>query len=434
MPNNSQSDETIPRPVSGCNDAWLKAAVACWIVLVVAASVKSIVEPRLHTVYTTFSGAARDWWSGHSLYVGREFFYSPSFAVAMSPLALLPDWLGGVVWTCLSCGLLFYALRVFYREVLPASAWPAAAEGQFLILVLIGTVRSVWSGQSNALLVAMVLLAAAAIVRGRWWRGALWLAAPIHIKLWPVVAAVLFAAQSPRKLVGRLILCVAGLGMLPFIVGTPAAVAERYASWYRCLAGRQTGGGRYPGYRDAWTIWEQIHPAVDARAYMMLQLSGGLAVLTWCIWQKRRGLPARQLATYTIAAWSVWQLLLGPGTERLTYNLIAPALAWAVLTCFYTPRKSARHQRLQHALVRPSFWQCAWITTAFTTTYLLGVGGVERILIKLAPAATALEPLGVLVFAAWLVQHAATAEPWSTEPATDLSSEPIPAPIHGRAA
>jgi len=401
-----------PRP-----ERWLRAAMIGWIVLATAASIKNVIEPEFHTVYTTFSHAARDWWAGNSLYVGREFFYSPSFAVLMTPFAIWPDWLGGVFWTWASCGALFYSLRVFYREVLPAMSWPHRAEGQFLLLVLIGTVRSVWSCQSNALLVAMVLLAAVEMVRGRWWRGALWLAVPIHIKVWPVVVGGLFAAQSPRRLAARLALCVAGFGMIPFLTQSPATVVGQYTGWYHCLADRQTGGGRYPGYRDAWTIWEQVHRPVDARSYLALQLAAGLAILGWCVWQRRRGLPLRQLAIYTIAAWSVWQLLFGPGTERLTYNLIAPALAWGVLTCAYSGR-----QRI-------------WITTAYLTTFILGVGGVERFLMRWCPATTALEPVGVLIFATWLVWHAARTNPWPSERLEQAPLTETPHSIrHGRAA
>src|SRR5579871_867311 len=77
---------------------WLRIAIAGWIVLAVGAGVKSIIEPELHTVYTAFSHAARDWWSGHSLYQDRAYYYSPTFAVLMTPFAVFPDWLGGVLW------------------------------------------------------------------------------------------------------------------------------------------------------------------------------------------------------------------------------------------------------------------------------------------------------------------------------------------------
>ncbi|HEV2969303.1 MAG TPA: glycosyltransferase family 87 protein [Pirellulales bacterium] len=409
---------------------WLRIAFGAWIALAVAASVKTIIEPQLHTVYTAFSHGSRDWWDGNSLYVDRAYYYSPTFAIAMTPFAIFPDWLGGVFWNLASVGLLAWSLRVFFRDVLAvplppplgegrgegvgstgasphpntlpkgegtASAlWkptlgllPARSEGLFHLLVLLGTARSVWSGQSNAILVALVLFAGAAIVRGRWWRGSFLLAAPVYIKIWPLVAVGLFCVQWPKRLTARVAICAAALGLVPFLTKPAVAVLGAYADWYHCLVNRQATQFRFPGYRDAWTIWEQFESPVDKRAYLILQIAAGAATLGWCLWQRRRTSSAKRLAIFTIAAWSAWQLLFGPGTERLTYNLIAPALAWGVLTAF-----DSRRGRI-------------WIAATYVTTYILGLGGMERLLSGVVPAAVALEPIGVLMFTGWLAWHAA---------------------------
>ncbi len=393
-------------------DLWRRIALTAWIVLAVAASIKTIAEPQLHTVYTAFSHACRDWWSGQSMYENRAYYYSPTFAVLMTPFAVWPDWLGGVFWTWASVGLLAWGLKVFFRDVLSQGVNGAAptaalsqgererdvgllspdAEGPFQLLVLVGTVRSVWSGQSNAILMALVLLAAAAVVRQNWWRGAAYLAAPIYIKIWPVVVAGLFTVQWPKRLVARVAIGAAVLGAVPYLTKSTADVAESYRQWSHCLTSRQGDDFRFPGYRDAWTLWEQIHSPVDKRAYAGLQLSAAVLVLAWCVWQRRRIASVRRLAIYTIAAWSAWQLLFGPGTERLTYNIIAPSLAWAVLTSI----ENRRGER--------------WAVLAYGTTYILGVGGVERLLTRFVPASIALEPVGVLMFVGWLTWHATLTE------------------------
>ncbi len=390
-------------PQTWTRPTWLRIALNAWLVLAVAASVKTVIEPRQHTVYTAFSQAGRDWWSGHSLYVGRSYYYSPTFALFMAPFSVWPDWFGGVLWNFASVGLLVWSLRTFFRDVLAfrgAPMLPPDAEGAFHLLVLIGTVRSVWSGQSNAILIALVLFAAAAVVRRRWWKSAALLAAPVYVKIWPIVAAGLFSVQWPKRLALRVSICILALGSLPLLTKGATAVVDSYKEWHDCLVDRQATIMRYPGYRDAWTIWEQFASPVNPRAYAVLQAAGGLAVLAWSAWLRRQKYSLRQLAIYTIAAWSAWQLLLGPGTERLTYNIIAPALAWAVLEAYQTGRGRT------------------WIAATYITTFVLGIGGVERLLIRFVPAATALEPIGVLMFAGWFVWHAATTKPAgvSTQP------------------
>jgi hypothetical protein len=410
---------------SWSDENWRRIAWSAWIALAIAASVKTIIEPELHTVYTAFSHCCRDWWAGHSLYQDRAFYYSPTFAVLMTPFAIWPDWLGGVFWNFASIGVLVASLRVFFRDVLGATAGlPSSAgrtvgqanrgtrEGQFQLLVLIGTVRSVWSGQSNAMLIALILFGAAAAVRGRWHRAAWLFAAPVYIKVWPAVAGALFSALHPKRFAPRWALAVVALGFLPMLTKAPSVVLDTYADWYRCLSQRQASDFRFPGYRDAWTIWEQLGTP-NKHGYLALQAAGGLAVLAWLLWQRRRwpsgfGMHP-QVAIYTLAGWSAWQLLLGPGTERLTYNIIAPALAWGVVWA-YRERQGR-----------------AWITATYFTTYVLGIGGMERLLCKAVPAAVALEPIGVLLFAGWLAWHASRhAANAGSESAEDSSAAPVP--------
>ena len=154
--------------------------------------------------------------------------------------------------------------------------WTPRREGVFLCLVLLGTVRSFWSGQTNLLIFALVALGAMAIADRRWWRAALLLAAPIHIKVWPLAAAGLFVACRPRPLAVRLGVCLLGLGAIPFLTKPFGWVCRQYEGWFALLTGpaqiRHT-------YRDTWTIWEAIHPPVHPTVYMVLQLTTAAVVL-----------------------------------------------------------------------------------------------------------------------------------------------------------
>jgi hypothetical protein len=367
-----------------------------WGIFTAALVVKILVQGLDHSLYGDFVIGPRRWWADLPMYDTLAYYYSPTFAVLFTPFAILPDWLGQTLWGSLSAGLFAWSLRVFYRDVLPKT-WPWQAEPIFLSLVLAASARGLWSLQSNAILMAGILFGASAIVRRQWWRAAFLLAAPGHIKLWPVVAGGLVSVLWPRKLIGRFALACAALALVPFLTKTPAIIVNYYQSWSQRLIDRQATAQRFTGYRDAWTIWEQIHSPVDKRAYFILEAAAGLAVLGWSLWLRySRGTKRSdaEIVTYTLAAWASWQLLFGPGTERLTYLIIAPFAAWAVITSFV----ERRHQWLAAA--------------AFLTTFVLGAGFAERILIRVTPTAAALQPLGIIVFAAWLALHAATADRW----------------------
>src|SRR5262245_38859877 len=165
---------------------WLRSAVLAWTVFAVALVVKILVQGLDHSLYGDFVIGPRRWWADLPMYDTLAYYYSPTFAVLFTPFAILPDWLGQTIWGLTSVGLFLWSLRVFYRDLLPKH-WPWQAEPIFLTLVLAASARGMWSLQSNAMLMAGILCGAAALVHRKWWRAAFLLAAPVHIKLWPIV-------------------------------------------------------------------------------------------------------------------------------------------------------------------------------------------------------------------------------------------------------
>lgn len=405
---------------------WIRLALWMWGILAIALCVKILVEGDRHSVYPAFAGGSRDWWASEVMYDHEGYFYSPTFSVLFTPFAILPNRLGQMVWGLTSMGLFLWSLRVFYRDVLPRS-WPRDTEAGFLLLTLGGSLRSLWSLQSNAAIMACVLFAAAAIVRAGWWRAAWLLALPIYIKVWPAIVAGLLGVHWPKKLIGRGIVACAALACIPFLTKLPSQVGGYYQAWIDCLARREAAAVRFTGYRDGWTIWEQFSSPVNPHAYFMVQAAGGLATLAWCVWIGRRlnrrqleirsehrsqrtgqtrgfsgAIPAdstvmgsvadarttSDIIINTLAAWSIWQLLLGPGTERLTYLIVAPFAAWAIVASHIERRN------------------VGLATAAFITTFVLGSGGIERVLVRWVPAATAIQPIGIILFSVWLTRHA----------------------------
>jgi hypothetical protein len=131
-----------------------------------------------------------------------------------------------------------------------------------------------------------------------------------------------------------------------------------------------------------------IHEPVSKSCYLLLQLSTALLVLALVLRQRRQGSDPRHLLTFLLALWTAWQMLFGPGTERNTFGVIAPLTSWALITAL-----EARRGR-------------AWMLPAFALTTVLANGNVERTLAPWFPAVTAAHPLGVLLFAVWVVCYA----------------------------
>jgi len=198
---------------------WLKRALILWAVLWIAVSVKFIVQPVNKSVFPCFSDSSINWWSDRSLYDNEVqntgFRYSPTFALAFTPFAILPASVGGILWSALNIALLVYALRLLVKEIFPGD-WSKIQEACFLMLSLVGCTRAIWSAQSNSLVFALAVFAVVALKKERWWVAAFILAAAVHIKLWPAALALLLMARFPRQLTGRFVTACAILFIPPF--------------------------------------------------------------------------------------------------------------------------------------------------------------------------------------------------------------------------
>jgi len=140
-------------------------------------------------------------------------------------------------------------------------------------------------------------------------------------------------------------------------------------------------------YRDAWTIWELIRSPVAPLGYLVLQLGTAALVLGLVLWQRRWLSETAGLLGVVLGLWTAWQTLFGPGMERNAFGLFAPLSAWG-LTIALQERRGR-----------------VWMVPAFALATLASFGVLERALADGFPAVLAAHPLGVLLFAAWLLQR-----------------------------
>ena len=265
------------------------------------------------------------------------------------------------------------------------------------MLLLLGSARTIWSAQSNPLIFAAVAAATIAILDRRWWLAALLLASPVHIKVWPLAAALLLIACWPRQLGWRFAVALLVLAAVPLLTKPLPIVLARYHDWYTAMMGPMLQIRHE--YRDAWTIWELFPLPVDLTGYLGLQLSTATGTLALCLWQKQRLQSTAKLLTFVLGMWTAWQLTFGPGTERNTFGLIAPLTAWATVVAV------AEHRGR------------VWMLVAVFCMDVLAIGQVERALAHICPhVPEAAHPLGVLLFALWLIHYAHRWETGEVQP------------------
>ena len=395
------------------------------IVMAAALCVKAAVPGYEHSIFPVYAASARHWWADKPLYIfypqseQPDFFrYSPTFAVVFSPFLALPNPLDEIAWSLVSLGLLLSALHVSLRDVFSAYLWTDALgetidvdrfrnENVFFAVALAVSAMGLWSCQSNALVLAFVLLGLSAMTRERWWTAAACFAAAVLLKPWAAALVLLLLVFWPRRLTLRFAAMCIALAVVPFLTRPPSIVLSHYEQWFHSLM--FPGRDRWPGFRDAWTIWSEATALLggDANAaahrfgYMTLQALSAFITLGWCILQwtrsrKRLALlgknivssaPPARLLSLIFSIWAIWVLLFGPASEQLTYGIVAPTAACAIILCF-------REKHFRIAIV---------LTTVGLS--LLSAGDAEGAACYLVPFAKSLLPLCVVALLFWLTRR-----------------------------
>ena len=380
----------------------MRHALHVWLAVTVVVCIRMMIAPHSHTIFPVLAGSASHWWADQPLYAqypSLDYFrYPPVFAIAFTPFNALGCRAGAVLWSLLSISVFVFGLWRFIRDVAPGE-WTAMRQAVFLALGALGALRGLWNAQSNALAVGLLLIAAAELMRRRWWTAAAVLASSVLVKLTPLAPALLLCAIQPRRLPARFLLFL-GIGLLaPFLTRPPEIVLGHYQEWLRHLT--HTGNERWPGFRDAWTVWLVLRHALQGRigatalrapltsgVYRALQLITAITALAWCLWQRRHIADRRKLTTVALAMGLAWLMLFGPAVEHATYVFLTPVLNWALLQ-------------------RDGWRRGRWlIGPAFVLVMFLGWAVVSPRVMETAPFLLTALPIGTALFTIWLIGYA----------------------------
>jgi len=154
--------------------------------------------------------------------------YSPTFALLMAPFYALPAWLSLIAWNLLNALLVFYAIRR-----LKLSDEQKALALLFLVIELLGSIQNT---QSNGMMAGLMMLGFTFLEEGKPWRAALLICLGFYVKLFAIVAALLFVFYNGKI---RFLLAMAFWGMLlavlPALVAGWDGLIMHYKSWLHLL-------------------------------------------------------------------------------------------------------------------------------------------------------------------------------------------------------
>ncbi len=318
---------------------WAVAAVCCWLTAGTVVGIRVGMQPGRQSVYPIYARAAQHWLERGDLYLLTDldkvscnaFRYSPLAAACLTPFRCLPDGAAEFLWRVLNLGVFLGALAWWSRSGLPRRC-TRRQRAMLFLLVLPLALGNVNNGQSNLLVLGLLLTGVTAAATCRWNLAAGAVALACLFKIYPVAVGLLLAAIYPRPFSLRFVAALAIGLILPFAFQDPGYVWAQYQAWALNLRlDDRHAWAVEAGYRDLSLLFRVYLSPLSPETYRLVQLAAALGVLGLCVAAHRAEWPPRRLTAWLLALACVWMTVFGAATESSTYVLLAPSLAWALV-------------------------------------------------------------------------------------------------------
>jgi hypothetical protein len=204
-----------------------------WMVLAIVSCLCKLGVGR-HNNYLIFKYVFWHAFKGTSLYdhYPQEFFdcnhYGPLFSMVIAPFAVLPDWLGILLWLAVMTAGLYYAIRKLptTKRVHIFIYWFCAHE----------LLTALFMQQFNIATVAMIVATFYCIEKEKDGWAAFWIMLGTFVKLYGIVGlAFFFFSKHKKKFILYLLLWAVVMFVAPMLIISPDYILSQYGEWYQSL-------------------------------------------------------------------------------------------------------------------------------------------------------------------------------------------------------
>jgi hypothetical protein len=325
-------------------DSWQKGAVLLWVLILVGSCGRVLLSrsPSSAGIYRVYAEAGQHWREGAAVYPDADgwdaFPYSPLLAAFFVPFSTLSAPLGNALYRLVLSGSFLAALKWWCRSAPPRALSPTGQALVFLLVIPV-TATTMVNGQMGGLVAAAVILTIAAAASERWHWAAAFATLGCLIKVYPIALALLLCVCYPRRFAKPFAVALGvGLG-LPFLLQSPAYVADQYGRWLHLLRGSDRHDWPLEiANRDVALLFRVWWRPLDRWLWQALQLLTAAGAALWCLAARRAGWPGRRLLVTVLGTATCWMTLFGPVVESFTYILVGPTLAWLLIEAWQEKR------------------------------------------------------------------------------------------------
>ena len=208
-----------------------RTLLGLWLILGI---VSALAKMHAHNNFLIFRGVFWHVWNRTPLYTAypEEYWdvnhYGPFFSLVFAPFAVVPEWLGLILW-CVSLSLFLYvAIRrsdLTNRQQL-FILWFCAHE----------LLTALFMQQFNVAIAAIIVLAFFLIEKERDTEAAFFIVVGTLVKLYGIVGlAFFFFSKHKMRFVVALVIWGTVLFALPMLISSPEYIIGQYHDWFVCL-------------------------------------------------------------------------------------------------------------------------------------------------------------------------------------------------------
>ena len=172
--------------------------------------------------------------------------YGPLFSLVVAPFALLPWWLGCIIWCLANAWFLYYAVGKLPLQQRQRSI--------ILLVTAIEMMTSVHNVQFNPMLTAWIILAFVLVDKEKEGAATFFIAAGFFIKLYGIIALVSFLFSKHKiRFVLSFAFWMVVLFCLPMLISSPHFITQSYVDWYHAIIDKNiqnTDGTLVGGMQD----------------------------------------------------------------------------------------------------------------------------------------------------------------------------------------
>ncbi len=246
--------------------------------------------------------------------------YGPFFSLVIAPYALMPEWLGVILWNVSLAMLLYVAVRTsrFSRYEILFMLWYAAHD---LLTCLFMT-------QFNIAVAALILLSFTMTEQKKDFWAAFFICAGVFVKLLGIVGlAFFFFSRNKTKFILSLCFWSIVMFVLPMLISSPEYVCDQYASWYHALESKNmTNSGSRTTMNNISLVGMVRRIFIDYNYSDLLVIIPGLAIVATGYFRIKQW-TSPTFRKMVLAQMMLITILFSTGTENSSYVIAYVAIA-----------------------------------------------------------------------------------------------------------